>query len=290
MQKFAIIATLVIAAMALVAKSVPAHKTQPALAIITAPSPTAQPREETAETATPAEEEAALPEVSLPAPPRFSSTQEGMLDYANYVCDKVRLANRPASPELMAAAQAHAQFLADRGYGAYVDRYGRLIPQPSGHDGWGDGNAYRRAIKHGFTGSVSCDDPTSNIPGHRVTGEVIYCGPVPLEKAFESWQKHDSGHWIPLASDEFDVAGFGCATNRSGQNIYVGMFGNTTRTDPPMAAQPTAAMPSAARNGHWERGGLFGRQQIWVSDSQSQPYRQQPAYRSFRSCGPGGCP
>jgi hypothetical protein len=50
-------------------------------------------------------------------------------------------------------------------------------------------------------------------------------------------------------------------------------------------------VPAYVPRGHYESRGLFGRQQVWVTDRPQQQYQQhaQYQYRSYGSCGPGGC-
>lgn len=49
------------------------------------------------------------------------------------------------------------------------------------------------------------------------------------------------------------------------------------------AKQPVFSTPiQAPAKGHWEQRGLFGRNQVWVSEQQSNQ-------QNYSSCGAGGC-
>lgn len=119
---------------------------------------------------------------------------------------------RETSPELVVAAEDHANWLASHGYEGF---------NGNGHD-FGHGNSQRRAAAHGFMGSLLAPNP-----GHAnfIVGECIACGQNSPAEVIADWLTSTAGHGKVVTAPSFDVCGFGHATSRSGRHIWVGMFG-----------------------------------------------------------------
>ena len=164
---------------------------------------------ESTSVATAAEQDAAR----TPAAVVFSDQQTALLDAAN------ALRPREASPELMAAAQEQADFIASHP----CRLIGRTYDNAAfSHDT--NGGSQVRVQKHGWSGHSE---------------EVLAMRPVGWQA--DCWQmwRESPGHWQSVMSDNTHC-GFGAATGADGCSYYVGLFGRKR----PAVASGQAAGPA----------------------------------------------
>jgi uncharacterized protein YkwD len=116
-----------------------------------------------------------------------------MLDENNRLRQSVGLATHRVSPQLTAAAQDHAEYMArTRQFSHYSN-----------------GGPQGRATRHGFDGPVR---------------ENIAVGQDNVGTAFRTWH-YSSGHWANIRS-RTTYAGFGYAISPSGTPYWVAVYAN----------------------------------------------------------------
>ena len=132
-----------------------------------------------------------------PSSVSLETTVQQMLAESNELRESVGLEPHQFSTELTAAAQDHAEYMAQTGeFSHYVN-----------------GGHWDRAKRHGYEGS---------------TRENIAMGYITVEDAFAGWRS-SSGHWATIVSGTTD-AGFGYAVNEYGMAYWVGVYGYPTQT------------------------------------------------------------